>query len=150
MQIRPTAAEFDALARNGNVIPVYGELLADLETPVSAFLKLDDGRFSFLLESAAGGEKVARFSFLGSRPRMLFTSSGRHVEISEMRDGVVAKVRRFETATDPLVEMERLMSRFRFVPVSTSGVTLSAQPEAIFTAQNIGPKYEIKEETRLV
>ena len=117
MQIRPTAAEFDALARNGNVIPVYGELLADLETPVSAFLKLDDGRFSFLLESAAGGEKVARFSFLGSRPRMLFTSSGRHVEISEMRDGVVAKVRRFETATDPLVEMERLMSRFRFVPV---------------------------------
>ena len=118
MNIVPSESDFLKLSRRGNVVPVYGELLADLETPVSAFLKLDDGRFSFLLESAAGGEKVARFSFLGSRPRMLFTSSGRHVEISELRDGVVAKVRRFETADDPLVEMERLMRRFRFVPVS--------------------------------
>ena len=117
MQIRPTASEFDALASKGNVIPVYGELLADLETPVTAFLKLDDGRFSFLLESAAGGEKVARFSFLGARPRMLFTASGRHIELSELGQGRGPKVRRFETSADPLVEMERLMARFRFVPV---------------------------------
>ena len=116
MQIRPSEEEFVRLARGGNVIPVYGELLADLETPVTAFLKLDDGRFSFLLESAAGGEKVARFSFLGARPRMLFISSGRHVEVSELRNGVVATVHRFETGGDPLVEMERLMGRFRFVP----------------------------------
>ena len=62
MQITPSEAEFAKLARQGNVIPVYGEVLADLETPVSAFLKLDDGRFSYLLESVEGTEKVARFS----------------------------------------------------------------------------------------
>ncbi len=105
------------LARQGNVIPVYGELLADLETPVSAFLKLDDGRFSYLLESVEGTEKVARFSFLGSSPRLLMTSTGRHVELSEFRPGRAPTIRRFETTEDPLCEVERLMRRFRFVPV---------------------------------
>ncbi len=117
MEIRPSAAEFAKLARQGNVIPVYGELLADLETPVSAFLKLDDGRFSYLLESVEGTEKVARFSFLGSRPRMVVTSAGRHMEVSEYRDGRSSSVRRFETQDDPLAEIERLMRQFRFVPV---------------------------------
>jgi len=117
MQIRPTEQEFLRLARRGNVIPVYGELFADLETPVSAFLKLDDGRFSYLLESAAGAEKVARFSFLGSRPGLLFTSAGRHIEISEDPSGASPRVRRFETPQDPLAEVERLMRRYRFVPV---------------------------------
>src|SRR3989338_8435868 len=117
MNIHPTEVEFVRLARQGNVIPVYGEVLADLETPVSAFQKLDDGRFSFLLESVEGTEKVARFSFLGSRPRLLFTSSGRHVEVSDFRQGAV-RVRRFETRTDPLAEVERLMRAFRFVPVA--------------------------------
>lgn len=116
MQIHPTEAEFVKLARQGNVIPVYGELLADLETPVSAFQKLDDGQFSFLLESVEGAEKLARFSFLGSRPSLLITSAGRHIEISELGAGQ-PKVRRFETADDPLVEVERIMKRFRFVPV---------------------------------
>ena len=117
MQIRPSEQEFVRLARRGNVIPVYGELFADLETPVSAFLKLDDGRFSYLLESAAGAEKVARYSFLGSRPGLLFTSAGRHIEISEQPSGPSPRIRRFETAEDPLAEVQRLMSRFRFVPV---------------------------------
>ena len=75
MQIHPTQDDFVRFAKQGNVIPVYGELLADFETPVSAFLKLDDGRFSYLLELVDGKEKVARFSFLGSRPRMLFTNA---------------------------------------------------------------------------
>ncbi|MBI4597200.1 MAG: anthranilate synthase component I [Candidatus Omnitrophica bacterium] len=116
IHIHPTEAEFLRLAKQGNVIPVYGELLADLETPVSAFLKLDDGRFSYLLESVAGTEKVARFSFLGSRPRMLITATGRHMEISSLSHGRV-QVKRFETKDDPLAEIERLMSQFRFVPV---------------------------------
>lgn len=118
MQIHPTHDEFIRLAKRGNVIPVYGRLLADFETPVSAFLKLDDGRFSYLLESVEGKEKIARFSFLGSQPRMLFTSAGRHVEISEFRDGRAPAVRRFETVADPLIEIQHLMQRFRFVPVS--------------------------------
>jgi len=118
MILVPSEAEFLRLARQGNVIPVYGELLADLETPVSAFLKLDDGRFSYLLESVEGSEKVARFSFLGSRPKLLITSVGRHVEVSELQDGRAPRLRRFETREDPLAEVERLMRRFRFVPVA--------------------------------
>ena len=117
MQIHPTEAEFVKLARRGNVIPVYGELFADLETPVSAFLKLDDGAFSYLLESVQGPEKLARYSFIGSRPRMLITGTSRHMEISEFRAGRLARLRRFETSADPLAELERLMRRFRAVPV---------------------------------
>jgi anthranilate synthase component 1 len=105
------------MARRGNVIPVYGELLADLETPVSAFLKLDDGRLSFLLESVEGEEKVARYSFLGTQPRMVVTSTGRHVELTEYRRGQRPTTKRFETRTDPLAELERLMRNFRFVTV---------------------------------
>src|SRR3989338_8312479 len=118
MIIRLSESEFVKLARQGNVIPVYGELLADLETPVSAFLKLDDGRFSYLLESVEGAEKVARFSFLGSRPRILLTSAGRHVEVSWLRRGKPKRIKRFETRADPLVEVQRLMRAYRYVPVS--------------------------------
>ena len=117
MSIQPSEAEFVRLARRGNVIPVSGELRADLETPVSAFLKLDDGHLGYLLESVEGAEKVARFSFLGSRPRLLFTSSGRHIEVSAFRAGRPPCVDQFDTSRDPLREIERLMGRFRVVPV---------------------------------
>lgn len=117
MEIRPTHDEFIKLSRQGNVIPVYGEFLADLETPVTAFMKLDDGSFSYLLESVEGTEKVARYSFLGSRPRMLVTASGRHMEVSEFLLDGAPRVKRFEVADDPLAEIERLLKSFRFVPV---------------------------------
>ncbi len=117
MEIHPSEADFVKLARQGNIIPVYGELLADLETPVSAFLKLNRGHFSYLLESVEGAEKVARYSFFGTQPRLLVTSTGRHMELSELRDHGPPRVRRVETTTDPLAEVERLMRRFRFVPV---------------------------------
>ncbi len=117
MTLHPSLPEFLRLARHGNVIPVYGEVSADLDTPVSAFLKLDDGQFSFLLESVEGAEKLARFSFLGSRPRLIITATGRHIECSERRDGRAPRIRRFETRRDPLAEIERLMQGFRFVPV---------------------------------
>ena len=100
MRIRPSLQEFLSLAKQGNVIPVYGELLADLETPVSAFLKLDDARYSYLLESVEGSEKVARFSFLGSSPRLVFSSTDRHIEISETRLGRPVSVRRTTGSTD--------------------------------------------------
>ncbi len=118
MDIRPSEDEFVRLTQRGNVIPVYGELLADLETPVSAFLKVDDGRLSYLLESVEGTEKVARYSFLGSRPSLLITSVGRHVEISTFQEGRRPRLTRFETTTDPLHEVERVMRAFRFVPVA--------------------------------
>jgi anthranilate synthase component 1 len=74
---QPSLEEFKQKAQKGNLIPVYREILADMETPVSAFLKIDDGRHSFLLESMEGGEKWARYSFLGSRPSVVVRSYGR-------------------------------------------------------------------------
>ena len=117
MEIRPSFAEFTRMAKRATVVPVWGELLADLEAPVSAFLKLDDGKTSFLLESVEGEEKVARFSFLGSRPRVLVQSRGRDMTLTERATSGRLVTRRFRTQTDPLTELERLMRRFRVVPI---------------------------------
>jgi len=74
---RPTLDEARALARQGNLIPIYREVSADLETPVSAFLKVARGGYSFLLESVEGGERLARYSFIGTEPyRILRTGPG--------------------------------------------------------------------------
>jgi len=61
-----TPDDFRSLAKNGNLIPLYREILADYETPVSAFAKIDHGPSAYLLESVEGGENWARYSFLGS------------------------------------------------------------------------------------
>jgi len=108
---KPSLAEFRELARSGNLIPIHTELIADAESPVSAFQKIDDGGYSFLFESVEKRDQGGRYSFVGSQPRIIFESRGRTIRISE--DG---KVREFETTRDPLHELEDLMSRFRFVP----------------------------------
>jgi anthranilate synthase component 1 len=74
--IQPDFATFRELARQGNLIPVYREILGDLETPVSAYKKLRGAGPSFLLESVEGGEKWGRFSFLGLNPALLFQVQG--------------------------------------------------------------------------
>ncbi|HZN44135.1 MAG TPA: anthranilate synthase component I, partial [Nitrospiraceae bacterium] len=61
-----TFEDFKTLAKQGNLIPLYREILADYETPVSAFAKIDHGPSAYLLESVEGGENWARYSFLGS------------------------------------------------------------------------------------
>ncbi len=80
--VYPDLERFKSLLSKGNLIPVYSEILADTETPVSAALKLGDSP-SFLLESVVGGEKWARYSFLGSRPSKVLRSWGRRVEIRD-------------------------------------------------------------------
>ena len=65
---RPSLEEVAALAQHATVIPIYRELDADLETPVSAFLKVAQGPYAFLLESVEGGERLARYSFIGTDP----------------------------------------------------------------------------------
>jgi len=79
----PTRAEFHALAKTGKLVPVYREVFADHDTPVSAFRKIDDGPHGFLLESVEGGEKWGRYSILGSRPSSVFIARGGKAELHE-------------------------------------------------------------------
>jgi anthranilate synthase component 1 len=69
----PTVELARDLARRGNLIPVYREVLADMETPVSVYRKIARGSYSFLLESVEGGERLARYSFIGTEPRLTVT-----------------------------------------------------------------------------
>ena len=77
----PSKEEFIKLTEKGNVVPVYQEMSADFDTPLSAFLKIDGGNFSFLLESVEGGEHMARYSFLGSSPEIVFESKGKEMTV---------------------------------------------------------------------
>jgi anthranilate synthase component 1 len=79
---KPSLDQVQQLARHGNLIPVYRELAADLETPVTVYLKLQDEGPSFLLESVSGGEQVARYSFIGVRPRALLSAAGDRMALS--------------------------------------------------------------------
>src|SRR5262245_643703 len=111
-QTRPAIDEARHLVERGNLIPVYREVLADMETPVSVYRKIARGPCSFLLESVEGGERLARYSFLGTEPRLTAT----------LRDGVV-RVARAEGATtkhrfaDHLEFVNGLMARDRPVPL---------------------------------
>src|SRR6266516_7937731 len=97
----PDFTTFQKLSRQGNLIPVYREIMADMDTPVSAFRKIDDGRYSFLLESIEGGEKWARYTFLGSSPSGVIRSKGDTGEVLEAGNGI----RRVETP-EPLAVLE--------------------------------------------
>src|SRR6266567_9598395 len=90
--LTPTESEFEALARQGyNLIPVAREIAADLETPVSAFLKVARGDYSFLLESVRGGEKWGRYTFLGSEPSRVIRARGQRMDL--IRPGQAAESR---------------------------------------------------------
>ena len=78
---KPGLGEVEELAKKGNMIPIYCELPADLETPVSVYLKLQDEGSSFLLESITGGSQVARYSFIGVRPQLIMSVINQHVSI---------------------------------------------------------------------
>jgi anthranilate synthase component 1 len=110
----PTKAEFREKARKGNLIPVWKEVLLDTETPVSAFRKLGNTQYAFLLESVEGGEKVGRHSFLGSEPFAVFTSKGDTVTV--MRGGR-RQTRTLAEGEDPLEALKALLSEYKFVPV---------------------------------
>jgi anthranilate synthase component 1 len=73
----PTLDEIKSRRNEGNLVPIYREIVADLETPVSAFLKISRGGRSFLLESVEGGQWLARYSFIGTDPYQVVSSTGR-------------------------------------------------------------------------
>lgn len=108
----PSLEEFKNMSKEGNLIPIYSEILADVETPVSAFKKIGKNEYSFLLESVEGGEKWARYSFIGFDPALIFKSKGRRVEI--IKDG---KPERIEDTDNPLNILREIMSTYRLVEV---------------------------------
>ena len=95
----PSLEEARLLAGQGTVVPIYREVLADMETPVSAFLKIARGRYSYLLESVEGGERMGRYSFIGTQPYLVLS-------IPSGRD-----------APDPLPAIQMELERFRPAPV---------------------------------
>ncbi len=103
MSYKPTLEEAKALAGKGNIVPVHREVPADLETPVSAFLKVARGDYSFLLESVEGGESFGRYSFIGTEPYRV------------LRAGKDATSN--EEPGDPLLQVEQELGRYRVAPV---------------------------------
>jgi len=95
----PKLEEVEKLKSKGNLVPVHRELVADLETPVSAFMKINRGGNSFLLESVEGGERIARYSFIGTEP----------YKVLKTGDGDI---------TDPLPQIAQELEKYKIVPVS--------------------------------
>src|SRR5262244_836550 len=83
MRHYPTFDLFNDLARQATVVPVYRQLVGDTLTPVSAFCKIQEGDWAFLFESVVGGERLGRYSFLGSGPFLRFQASGTHVQMQK-------------------------------------------------------------------
>src|SRR5437588_7935189 len=100
MRYLPSFEEFVELARNASLVPVYRQLVGDTLTPVSAFCKIQEEDWAFLLESVVGGEKVGRYSFLGSGPFLRFQAFDRRVHIQQNPVGPSGGGRR----RSPLVE----------------------------------------------
>jgi anthranilate synthase component 1 len=116
MNIHPNRDDFLSLAAQGNVIPVYTDLMADFETPVSAYAKLKDAGPSYLLESVEGGETLSRYSFIGCRPRKVFICGA---ETTEIRTTGCAP-ETMPTPPDPLTLIEAEMRHYR--PVTLPGL----------------------------
>ena len=116
MEIHPTREAFAALARTGNLIPVYTDLMADFETPVSAYAKLRAHGPAYLLESVEGGERLSRYSFIGCRPRKTYACGPQTTVIAEPGKAL----RTVPTPQDPLTLIEAELKRFR--PVTLPGL----------------------------
>ena len=106
----PTREEFYDCAAEGALVPVYRELPADLETPVSVYLKLRDKEPSFLLESVERAEQVGRYSFLGFKPRRQIVTRGDAVSLI---DGDTVEQRRLEPGEDPLDVVKAELQRYQ-------------------------------------
>ncbi len=109
----PDIEEFKRLSEKGNLIPVYREILADIETPVSAFMKIKEDH-SFLLESVVGGEKWARYSFLCASPSKIIKAKGNRVEILNGKELFEKEL------DDPIIALKDELSKY--TPVYIDGL----------------------------
>ncbi|MCH7801296.1 MAG: anthranilate synthase component I, partial [Chloroflexi bacterium] len=97
----PTLEQVEQYSKSANLVPIYREINADLETPVSAYLKIARPPYSFLLESVEGGEHIARYSFIGTEPTKVF-KTGEGEEYG---------------AVDPLKPIEEELSQYTMADV---------------------------------
>ncbi len=110
----PSPDEYLKLCQKGNLIPVYREVLADLDTPVSTYFKIaQKAEYSFLLESVEGEEKVARYSFLARDPRLIIEAKKGTVEVRHLHGK--PKVDIFKDVGSPLPIIRSIMSQYKFV-----------------------------------
>jgi anthranilate synthase component 1 len=108
MSHRPSFEQFADLARTHTVVPVYRQLVGDTLTPVSAFCKIQEGDWSFLFESVVGGERVGRYSFLGSGPFRKFEAHGNRTRTQDGNSKWVAA-----ESADPLRALEDMIAAYR-------------------------------------
>jgi anthranilate synthase component 1 len=112
MRHHPPYDEFVRLAGQGNLVPVYRRLTGDTLTPVSAFCKIQEGDWAFLFESVVGGERLGRYSFLGSGPFLRFEASGRRVRLQP----AAGRAEELEHP-DPLRLLQEKLSAYRTPPL---------------------------------
>lgn len=102
--------KFLELTKKYNVIPIYDQTLADMDTPLSAYMKIDNPQYSFLLESIEGGEQIARYSFLGRCP----------FEIFSYKDGLIKRQLKNKTisirSNDPFSELKKIFRNYKCAP----------------------------------
>jgi len=115
--IHPSLEELLPLSAQGNLVPIYRELPADLDTPVSVYLKLAGHGASFLLESVEGGEQIGRYSFIGVEPSALLTFNGRSVT---RRVNGSTSTFDLPKGNDPLHVLQAELARFK--PVALPGL----------------------------
>ncbi|MGK0176959.1 MAG: anthranilate synthase component 1 [Lentimonas sp.] len=116
MNIQPSKSEFKELSKKGNTIPVYLDLTADCETPLSAYFKIRENGPAFLFESIIGGERIGRFSFLGSNPHKVIRVYDNEVVITHKS----GEIENLPAQKDPLSVIENLMERYK--PVRLPGM----------------------------
>ncbi len=109
LTIKPSIPNSSKRCRQGNLIPVWAEILADMETPVSVFKKLAGADYAFLLESVEQGENLGRYSFIGYDPSVVVRCRGQ--EINVFYHGVDEEV--IETPANPLKFLREFMQRYK-------------------------------------
>ncbi|MEK6599239.1 MAG: anthranilate synthase component I, partial [Deltaproteobacteria bacterium] len=105
----PSLEGFIDKAKTGNLIPIFREIMADMDTPVSAFKNIDNGGPVFLFESVEGGEKWGRYSLLGVEPKVIFKSKGDNIEI-------ITDSKKETRKGDPITVLKEILSGYRPVP----------------------------------
>lgn len=113
-----TFDEFKLLTSKGNVVPLFDEIIADTETPVSVYLKVrSESQYSFLLESVEGGEKIGRYSFIGYNPFANFIIKGNTFEIQSRHPDVVTLPTLVEGISHPLEALKKIFAHYKTAPV---------------------------------